>query len=362
MKATDSVWMERAITLARKGKGRTSPNPAVGAVIVKKGAIIGEGWHKKAGAPHAEAAALKSCKTSPQGATIYVTLEPCNHHGRTPPCAEAIIESGIREVVIGAKDRSPKKGRKGIEALRRAGVKVRTAVMEAECERLIEDFNKHSTTALPFFTLKAALTLDGKIATRTGDSKWISSPQSRRLVHQLRNESDAIIVGVDTVIADDPLLTVRHGQPRKNPLRVIVDSQLKIPAKSKIVKTANGVPTLVVTTHTAPAMKVKTLGKAGVEVVTLPAKVGRVNLRKLAELLGERNVMGAMVESGGRLASAFLDAGLIDRALFHIAPKLVGGDYCALNGAGVAKMAEAWPLTNIEISNCGGDIVVEGVL
>jgi len=354
--------MARAIGLARRGKGRTSPNPAVGAVIVKGGKVIGEGWHKKAGAPHAEVAALQSCKTSPRGATLYVTLEPCNHMGRTPPCVPAIVKAGIKRVVIGAKDPSQKPGVKGAPALRRAGVAVEMSALTAECKRLVEDFAKHSATGLPFVTLKTAMTLDGKIATCASDSKWISSETSRRLVHTLRNEYDAVMVGSDTVILDDPSLTVRHGKSRRNPLRIIVDGTLRISMDSVIVTTASKIPTVIVTTSKAPTEKIDALTSAGVDVITATQRGSHIVLSWLLEELGRRGVMSVLLEGGGRLAAAMLEERLIDRVMFFIAPKIIGGSNCVLPSHGVARMADALPLADPVITRIGPDILVDGLL
>jgi diaminohydroxyphosphoribosylaminopyrimidine deaminase/5-amino-6-(5-phosphoribosylamino)uracil reductase len=362
MQSQDNDFMTRAIGLARKGKGRTSPNPAVGAVIVKGGKVIGEGWHKKAGSPHAEAVALESCKTSPKGATLYVTLEPCNHVGRTPPCVPAIVKAGIKRVVIGTKDPSLKSGVKGIPALKRAGVVVEMSPLAGECKRLIEDFAKHSATGLPFVTLKTAMTLDGKIATHTGDSKWISSETSRRLVHALRNEYDAVMVGSDTVIQDDPMLNVRHGKNRRNPLRIIVDGTLRISMNSAIVATASQIPTIIVTTSKAPIEAVETLTNAGVDVITATQRGSHIMLRWLLEELGRRGVMSVLLEGGGRLASAMIEERLIDRAMFFIAPKIIGGPTCVLPSHGVGKMANALPLADPAITRIGPDILVDGLL
>lgn len=358
----DELFMIRAIELARKGKGRTSPNPAVGAVIVKGGKIIGDGWHKKAGAPHAEIAALEVCESSPKGSTLYVTLEPCNHEGRTPPCVPEIVKAGIKRVVIGAKDPSPKSGIKGIAALKKAGVVVEMSGLGMECERLIEDFAKHSSTGLPFVTLKTAMTLDGKISTHTGDSKWISSEESRRLVHLLRNEHDAIMAGSDTVIHDDPTLTVRHGSNRRNPMRVIIDGTLRIPMDSKIVATAGKVRTIVVTTAKAPMRKIDDLTHKGIDVITATERGSHVVLPWLMEELGRRGVMSVFVEGGGRLAGALLDERLIDRVMFFIAPKIIGGPNCVLPSHGVTKMTEAMPVFNPEIVSVGPDIMIDGRL
>lgn len=356
----DERMMARAVELARRGKGRTSPNPAVGAVIVRGGEIIGEGWHKRAGGPHAEINALASCKTSPKGATMYVTLEPCNHHGRTGPCAAAIIQAGIREVVIGARDASAKPGVKGAVALRRAGVEVRLGPMKRECERLVEDFAKRSSTGLPFVTVKAAVTLDGKVATKTGDSKWISSPQSRREVHRMRNETDAVMVGADTVIADDPELTVRHGRPRRNPLRVVMDGRLRTPVRSKLVATCGQVPTIIATSPAAPAARRRALEKTGVEVLTIKGRGGRVSLKKLLKELGGRGVMNVLIESGGELAGAALRGGVADRVVFYVAPKIAGGPKAAVTGFAVDMMRDAVGLKDVEVRRSGPDVVIEG--
>ncbi|MBF0291816.1 MAG: bifunctional diaminohydroxyphosphoribosylaminopyrimidine deaminase/5-amino-6-(5-phosphoribosylamino)uracil reductase RibD [Nitrospinae bacterium] len=354
--------MARAIELARKGKGRTSPNPAVGAVIVKGGRIVGEGWHKKAGAPHAEIAALNSCKTSVRGAELYVTLEPCNHEGKTPPCVPAIVKAGIKRVVVGAKDPSKKPGIKGIPALKRAGVKVEMSALASECGRLIEDFAKHNSTGLPFVTLKTAMTLDGKISTHIGDSKWISSEESRRVVHLLRNEYDAVMVGSDTAIHDDPSLTVRHGKNRRTPTRIIVDGTLRIPMDAVIVETASKIPTIIVTTSKAPMKKIDALTHAGVDVITATDRGTHIVLRWLMEELGRRGVMSVLLEGGGRLAAAMLDECLIDRVMIFIAPKIIGGPNCILPSHGVDKMAEALPLANPVITRVGPDILVDGLL
>lgn len=354
--------MIRAIELALNGKGRTSPNPAVGAVIVKGGKVIGEGWHKKAGALHAEAAALQSCVTSPKGATLYVTLEPCNHKGKTPPCVPAIVKAGIKRVVIGARDPSKKPGIRGVAALKRAGVVAEMSELGNECKRLIEDFAKHTATGIPFVTLKTAMTLDGKISTRTGDSKWISSEESRRLVHLMRNEYDAVLVGSDTVIHDDPSLTVRHGKNRRKPIRVIVDGTLRISMASVVVTTASKIPTIIVTTSKAPMKKIDALTNMGVDVITATERGSHVVLSWLLEELGRRGVMSLLVEGGGRLAAAMLDECLIDRVLFFIAPKIIGGPNCVLPSHGVALMAEALPLTDPGITRIGPDILVDGLL
>lgn len=358
----DSDFMLRAVELARKGKGRTSPNPAVGAVIVKDGRIIGEGWHRKAGKPHAENEALRSCAESAAGAALYVTLEPCNHRGLTPPCTDAIIAAGITRVVIGARDTSPKEGERGAARLRKAGITVRTGVLKKDCGRLVEDFLKHSRTGLPFVTLKTAMTIDGKVAAASGDSKWISSEESRRLVHRLRDETGAVMVGVDTVIADNPELTCRHGRGGRNPLRVIVDSRLRTPAGAKVVKMARRIPTIIATTSAAPLKKVRELERAGVEVLVLPSRRGRVRLPCLMEELGRRGVMSLMLEGAGELAGAAVGAGIVDRVLFFIAPRIVGGGRCPITGFSAPKMSAALELSCVEVERIGPDVMIGGLL
>lgn len=353
-------WMNRAIELAYKGKGRTAPNPAVGAVIVRKGLVVGEGWHKKAGGPHAEIFALRAAGIKARGATVYVTLEPCNHHGRTGPCAKALIEAGVAQVVIGARDNSPKKGRRGAEELRRAGVKVSLGVLKAECHRLCEDFFKHSSTGAPFVTLKAAMTLDGKMATRTGDSRWISSEQSRKLVHEMRNRSDAVMIGVDTAIADDPLLTVRVGRGRRNPLRVVVDGRLRTPLNGKLAQGARAIPTMVFTTNDhATGRKAEDLRKLGVNVMAV-GHGARLDLRLALLELGRMGVMSLMVESGGDLAWEMVRQGLVDRVKFFIAPKIAGGPGCVMGSGGVDRIVDAFGLEDLCFSMSGPDIMVDG--
>ncbi|VAX22634.1 Diaminohydroxyphosphoribosylaminopyrimidine deaminase / 5-amino-6-(5-phosphoribosylamino)uracil reductase [hydrothermal vent metagenome] len=353
--------MERAIELALKGKGRTSPNPAVGAVIVKNGKIVGEGFHKKAGHPHAEIEALNSLKTPSKGATIYVTLEPCNHLGKTPPCTDAIIKAGIKKVVIGAKDTSPKKGARGIAKLKRAGVTVRTGVLEANCKSLVKDFIKHSTTGMPFVLLKTAMTLDGKIATESGDSKWITSDDSRRLVHDIRNQVDAVMVGSETVLADDPRLSARVGRALFRPMRVVVDGALSIPLDSKIMKTADKARTVIATTRKASPAKIKKLEKLGAEVLVSPG-TGKVRLKWLMKKLGDKGVMSVMLEGAGDLAGAAFKARIIDHVMFFIAPKIVGGRRSAVTCKSVKKMSDALKLECVNIRVCGSDVVIEGRL
>ncbi len=358
----DHKWMARAIDLAIKGKGFTAPNPVVGAVIVKDGRVVGEGYHKKAGADHAEVAAMKSSEASLIGSTAYVTLEPCNHTGSTGPCAIALLKAGVARVVIGASDKSPKMGKRGAVALRKAGVAVKTGVLKKECEQLVADFTKHSATGFPYVTLKTAMTIDGKVATFRGDSKWITSQASRKRVHVMRRESDAIMVGISTVLLDDPELTARYGAKGRKPLRIVVDSYLRIPLGSKLVKSAHKTPLLVATTSKAGDKKVKQLEKDGVTILKLPQSGGKVSLKPLLTLLGKMGVMSLLLEGGGKLSGAFVDKGLVDKVAFFIAPKIVGGGYCAINGKGVGGMGDAMPVNGLSVTRIGPDILLEGAL
>ncbi|HJM83633.1 MAG TPA: bifunctional diaminohydroxyphosphoribosylaminopyrimidine deaminase/5-amino-6-(5-phosphoribosylamino)uracil reductase RibD [Nitrospinota bacterium] len=355
----DIEYMHRAVTLAKRGKGRTSPNPAVGCIVVKNDQVIGEGYHKKAGGPHAEINAIKSCKVRPKGATVYVTLEPCNHHGKTGPCSQALIEAGVSEVVVGCKDSSIASNGSSIEELRRAGIKVRYGVLQNECACLVEDFLKHKFTGIPFVILKAAWTLDGKIATVTGDSKWISSPESRQLAHKIRNQVDAVVVGSNTVLADDPELTVRYGKNRNSPMRIVIDSGLVTPIKSKIVQMAGKIPTLIFTAKDANQNRLRKIEGFGVQVVQSPKKKKQLDLKRLLVELGKLDVMSVLVESGGALASALIANGLVDRGIFFIAPKFVGGKYCALGDLAIKKMENCIRLNSSRTYCCGPDIIIE---
>ena len=359
---TSEQFMERAIVLARRGKGRTAPNPAVGALIIKNGVIIGEGWHKKAGGHHAEVMALRKAGSAAKGAEAFVTLEPCNHQGRTGPCSLALIDAGIKAVYFGAKDTSSKQGRKGAAALKRAGVKVVSGILKDKCQELVADFSKHSSTGLPLVTLKTAMTLDGKIASLSGDSRWISGEKSRRLVHSMRSETDAVMIGSDTALQDNPELTVRHGPARRNPMRVIIDSRLRTPEDSKLAKTAREVDTAIFTTK-AGAVSEKAVRLSGMGLKVMAAGVGaRVDLLAVLKALGEMNVMSLLVESGGALAWELLRLGLVDRVRFFIAPKLAGGPGSVMAAGGVDRIAEAYRLEDMKVFMCGEDVVIDAIV
>ena len=358
----DERWMKRALHLAEKGRGRTSPNPMVGAVLVKNGRVVGEGFHIQAGGAHAEILALRQAGEETTGATLYLNLEPCAHYGRTPPCAPAVIDAGVRRVVIGTEDPNPLVRGKGLESLRSAGVDVEIGVLEKACRRLNEAFCKYILKKEPFVILKVAATLDGKIAAREGDSKWISGEASRRLVHRFRNQVDGIVVGVGTIVKDDPMLTARITGGR-NPDRVILDSRLRIPENAKVIETSPS-KTIVATTELAPKDKRERLETKGVRILTLDSKEGRVSLKSCLSRLGEMEMVNVLVEGGSQVNGAFLDEGLIDKILLFLSPKLIG-DHQAIGifgGKGVGSIKEAISLNELRVRKIGGDLLVEGYM
>lgn len=351
--------MRRALALARKGIGRTAPNPAVGSVIVQNGTIVGEGWHRQAGTPHAEIHALRGAVTRARGADVYVTLEPCCHFGKTPPCADALVAAGVKRVVIGMVDPNPKVSGQGIAQLQFAGIEVVTGILEEECRSINRPFIKHITTGLPYVTLKSAMTLDGKTATTSGDSRWVTGEKARQQVHALRSISDAVMVGVGTVFADDPLLTSRIKGGR-DPRRVIVDSTLRMPLQAKVFHAGSSAGTIVATCS-ADTSRIGAVESLGAEVLRCRNLNGRVDLHDLMTLLGGMGVQSILLEGGAQLAGALLHARLIDRCIFFYAPRLLGGDGTGLfAGAAVERMADAIPMENISVKRCGDDIMIEG--
>ena len=398
---SDAQFMRRALRLARRGYGDTSPNPMVGAVLVKRGKIIGRGWHRRAGLPHAEIEALcdaakRGC--SPKGATLYVTLEPCCTHGRTPPCTEAIIAAGIKRVVIGATDPNPKHAGKGFKMLRRAGVKavslsegrarrsVRAVSRMAtqrrarsdvpyqqladECTQLNEAFNHWIVHRTPFVTVKAAMTLDGKIATADGQSKWITSELAREHGMKLRQGSDAILVGVNTVLADDPSLTFRkrkaEGGKRKSKQlrRIVLDSMARTPITAKVVYDAQAALTTIVVSKRAPKSRVAALAKRVNVIVAPETRAKRVNLRWLLKKLGQENVTSLLVEGGGEVNASFLMGGLAQRVAFFYAPKILGGcdSRRAVGGEGATSLAEVLKLRAVEWRKLGADLLLTALV
>ena len=352
--------MALALALAERGAGRTSPNPMVGAVLVKDGAVIGQGWHQRCGALHAEREALAACTADPAGATLYVTLEPCCHQGRQPPCTDAILAAGIARVVVGSGDPNPLVAGKGLDILRAHGVRVEAGVLREACDALNRVFFHYIRTRRPYVVLKYAMTLDGKTATRTGASRWITGEEARRRVHRDRGRYAAILVGVGTALADDPLLTCR-AEGGRNPLRVVCDSALRLPLGSNLVKTAREVPTVVAAARAEPARRAA-LEAAGCRVWDLPGPDGRVDLPALLDRLGQEEIDSVLVEGGAAMAGAFLDAGLVQRVQAYIAPKLFGGAEAPapVGGTGVSLPAEALRLEGLTVTPLGDDILLEG--
>ena len=355
----DSEYMRRAIELARLGAGGTSPNPMVGAVIVKNGKIIGEGYHKKYGELHAERNAFASLTESARGATLYVTLEPCCHHGRQPPCTKAVIERGISRVVIGSRDPNPLVSGKGAEILRQHGIRVEEDFLKEECDALNPVFFHYITTGLPYVVMKYAMTLDGKIATRTGTSKWITGKMARQHVHGLRGRCSAILAGIGTVLADDPLLNCRIDGAHQ-PVRIIADSHLRIPLDSRIARTAREYRTIVACACDNPE-KEAALRDMGVEVLHIPDHQGKVNLCELIEYLGREKIDSVLIEGGGQIHEAALRDGIVNHVCAYIAPKLFGGAAAKtpVEGLGVNLPDEAAILCNLQTTQLGEDILLE---
>ncbi|MFA6547127.1 MAG: bifunctional diaminohydroxyphosphoribosylaminopyrimidine deaminase/5-amino-6-(5-phosphoribosylamino)uracil reductase RibD [Limisphaerales bacterium] len=362
--ATDGFFMRRALQLARRGTGRTSPNPMVGAVLVRGGKVIGEGWHRRAGLPHAEVEALRDAARRGErvrGATLYVTLEPCCTHGRTPPCTEAIIAAGMRRVVVAATDPNPEHAGRGFELLRQAGVTVSTGVLAEEAARLNEVFNHWIVKRTPFVTVKAAMTLDGKIATASGESKWITGERSRQVAMQLRFAADAVLVGINTVLADNPSLTPRGpgGRVRKPLRRFVLDALARTPPDAAVVSDEFAALTTVVVSRAAPARRTKALGKRA-HVLVAPAKDGRINLRWLLKRLGGEGVTSLLVEGGGEVNAAFLEAGLAQRVAFFYAPKILGGRDArrGVAGGGARRLADLIELRDVNWRRVGEDLLL----
>ncbi len=355
--------MQRALELARKALGTTSPNPAVGAVIVKSGQVIGEGYTQPPGSAHAEVMALRAAGSAAVGATMYVTLEPCCHYGRTPPCTRAIIEAGIAEVHIATLDPNPLVNGKGLAELQAAGIGVSVGEDQEAARELNEAYFKFITTGLPFVTAKFAMSLDGKIATHSGDSQWITGEAARRYANRLRATVDAVMVGVNTIIADDPQLTARddRGQPLEHqPLRGIVDSGGRTPTHAQAFRGPG--QTLIATTAAIAPLAKAALENAGAEVLLLPSQEGMVDAKALFSALGARGIINVMVEGGGTLLGSLFDAGLVDRVLAFVAPVIIGGRYAptAVAGLGAATMGEALRLERTEVERIGDDVLIRG--
>ena len=353
----DFAYMRQAVALARRGTGWTSPNPLVGAVLVKDGTVIGRGYHARCGGLHAERAALADCTVSPRGATMYVTLEPCCHQGRQPPCTDAILDAGIARVVVGSDDPNPLVAGKGLEILRRGGVEVVTGVLREECDALNPVFFHFIRTKRPYVVMKYAMTMDGKIATRTGASRWITGEAARRRVHRDRHRYTAIMAGVGTVLADDPMLNCRI-KGCKNPVRVICDTHLRTPLTSQIVRTAGEIPAILATCA-EPALYGPYLD-AGCRVWKLPQRGGHVDLDALMDRLGAAEIDSVLLEGGGTLNWAALESGIVQRVQAYVAPKLFGGDAKSpVEGQGVALPDQAVALKHTRVIRVGEDILLE---
>ncbi len=353
-------YMLRALDLARTALGRTSPNPAVGAVIVRDGQVVGEGFHPKSGEPHAEIFALQQASGLARGADIYVTLEPCSHQGQTGPCADALVAAGIKRAFVGTIDPNPLVAGEGVKRLQAAGIEVQVGLCEAECLELITSFAWHIKHRMPYTLYKAAMTFDGQLATHSGNSRWVSGAESRQRVHRQRDQVDAIMVGVETILADDPQLTTRLSHAGHDPLRVVVDSRLRIPLGSQVVHLNSLAKTLIATTKQAPADIVTELHKAGCEILILPEVNGKVSLPDLWRELGRMNIQSLLLEGGRTLAAAALNAGLINCLQVYIAPKLLGGAGLSglFAGEGCSLMKDALPLEDLNVEKVGDDLLL----
>jgi diaminohydroxyphosphoribosylaminopyrimidine deaminase/5-amino-6-(5-phosphoribosylamino)uracil reductase len=368
MQNQDEKWMRIALDLATKARGQTSPNPLVGAVVVADGVLVGSGFHPKAGAPHAEVYALEDAGVLAQGATMYVTLEPCSHFGRTPPCADAVINAGIRRVVVAMTDPNPRVSGRGAARLRYAGIDVEVGLLEEEAQRLNASYITYMTKQRPHVIWKAASTLDGKVATRTGESRWITGIKARELVHTVRSQTDAIMVGIGTVLQDDPQLTARSAggdtTSLRQPLRIIVDSMLRIPLRARCLDPQLPGQTIVATTSAAPADKLDALRNSGVKVWQGTAQSGKVDMVGLLNDLATMQITSILLEGGPMLAGSMLDARLIDECMIFVAPKLFGGTEAPglLGGLGVASPDQAAIISQLTWQTIGEDLLATGLL
>ncbi len=350
----DLKYMKKALTLARKGMGKTAPNPAVGCVIVRDGIIVGEGWHKKAGTPHAEINALNMAGNKANGADVYVTLEPCCHFGKTPPCTDALIAAGVKRVVAGMVDPFLQVAGKGLQILRQAGIRVDVGLLEEQCRELNKGFIKAVTCGLPYIIYKSAMTLDGNIATVTGHSRWVTGEESRSLVHRIRSLSDAVMVGVDTILADNPQLNVRHVKGR-DPLKVIVDTRLRTPESVNVLNGSG--KTIIATCESNPEIHESYKNK-GATLLVCREFDGRVEMRDLLHKLVQRGVHTILLEGGSRLAGNMLQNGFIDECIFFYAPKILGNGFAPFTIQGISTMDEAILFNIKKIAMSGADLVV----
>ena len=360
----DQKYMRFALELAMKAKGRTSPNPMVGAVIVKDGEIVGTGYHLKAGTPHAEIHAIADAGDKAKDATIYVSLEPCSHYGRTAPCTDAIIKAGLSRVVMAMTDPNPRVNGNGKAILESNGIEVETGILEDESRKLNEVFIKYIKTGMPFVTMKVAMSLDGKIATFCRRSKWISCEDSRLLVHQIRNEVDAIIVGIGTVLCDNPTLTTRLPDDNgRDAIRIVLDSKARIPFDSKILNLNSKAKTIIAVTPSAPEDKIEQLKKYA-DVLIISEKDGRIDLTELMKKLAQMEITNILIEGGAEVNASALKEGIVDKVMFFIAPKIIGNNTAPgpIGGDGVQDPSEAIKLKDISVTQVGDDILVTGTV
>jgi diaminohydroxyphosphoribosylaminopyrimidine deaminase/5-amino-6-(5-phosphoribosylamino)uracil reductase len=363
-KQEEVAFMRLALSLALKGRGYVEPNPLVGCVIVKGNKILGRGHHAKFGGPHAEINALKAV-ASPEDATMYVTLEPCCHWGKTPPCTDAIVKARIGEVVAACLDPNPKVNGKGLESLKKAGIKVRVGLLESEAKKTNAPYFKVTTTGIPYVIAKWAMTLDGKIATVTGDSKWISDEKARRYWHRFRATAAAVIVGVNTILRDDPLLTVRYAGTRRKLARIVLDAMARTPLTASVVRTASRVPTIIVVGGKAPLARRKALESAGCEVLRIGTKRGRfINLKSLLQVLGKRSFTTILIEGGGEVIASAFEDGVVDRVLCFVSPKIVGGRLAKspVEGIGIRAVRDAVRLEEVKLKRFYDTFLIDGVV
>jgi diaminohydroxyphosphoribosylaminopyrimidine deaminase/5-amino-6-(5-phosphoribosylamino)uracil reductase len=365
----DIIYMQQALALAENGRGWTSPNPMVGAVVVKDGRVVGRGYHRQAGGPHAEVNAIDDAGDRAQGATLYVTLEPCNHFGQTPPCTRKILAAGIRRVVVAMSDPNPVVQGGGNQTLRDQKVEVVTGICEKEAQILNESFIAWATSGQPFVIVKCAATLDGRIATRSGDSRWVTGPASRQFVHRIRHAVDGILVGLETVKKDDPSLTTRlEGEngptPGSDPTRIVLDTRLSIPLAAKLLHQSSDAPTYVVCGPDAPADRRAALENAGARVISGSMEGGRIDLAALMQQLGAMGITSLLIEGGGTVIASALAAGIVDKICFFYAPKLLGGDdgVPICRGAGPESMQQSIAVHDIEVFRFNADVMIQGYL
>ncbi len=365
----DKRFMKMALDLAKKGQGFTSPNPMVGAVIVNDGEVVGKGYHQSAGKAHAEVDAIDDAGALAKDATLYVTLEPCNHTGRTPPCTEKVIAAGIRRIVVAMNDPNPNVKGGGSDYLKSRGINVTVGVCEDQAKRLNEVYIKYVSTKRPFSIAKCAATLDGRIATRTGDSRWVTGEESRKYVHQLRHAVDAIMVGINTVKKDDPSLTTRLTNRMENfkgldPTRIILDTHLRISEKAKLLQLDSDSDTIIVTGHSVSGDKKAGIEKQGARIIESPVKDGLIDLDRLMDRLGTLGITSLLIEGGSSVIASALSAGIVDKIIFFFAPKILGGDdgVPICKGAGAALMSSCIPVKDIHVRQFGDDVMIEGYI